>query len=101
MTTNIRVVRKIVVNGVEYHSVDELPPDLRAKYETAIAGQLHSGGLTVNGQHFDSIDAVPPEVRNMVGEAVGTAPNTSRLVTTLVIVIAVLAGVIAFLLRAR
>jgi hypothetical protein len=102
MTTNVRIVRKIVVNGVEYHSLDELPPDLRAKYEKALATEgLHDAGLMVNGQHYDSLDAVPPELGPLVGDAVGTPQKSGNLIAMLVVVIAMLVGVILFLLRAR
>ena len=100
MTTNIRVVRKIIVNGVEYHSLEAMPPDVRAKYEKAMDGALHSG-VTLNGRPFDSVESLPPEVRKTIGDAVEPVLQSRRLVTTLLVIIAILAGVIAFLLSAR
>jgi hypothetical protein len=49
-TTHVTINRKIVVNGVEYHSVDELPPEIRAAYEKAVASQ------------------VPPDIRKLLDE---------------------------------
>jgi len=37
MTVNINFKHKIVVNGREYASPGELPPDLRRAYEAALA----------------------------------------------------------------
>ena len=45
VTTNVRT--RIVVNGKEYHSVDEMPAQVRAAYERALAqaeGGTSSGG---------------------------------------------------------
>lgn len=100
MTTNIKVVRKIIVNGVEYHSLEELPPDVRAKYEKAIGAGLH-GGVTLNDQQYASLESLPADIRQTVDDALHPAGPSRRLVATLIIIIAVLAGVILFLLRTR
>jgi hypothetical protein len=59
---NITLKTKIRCNGKEYSSVDELPPEIRAAYERAIAGGSklavsHSvtPRLVVNGQQFSSV----------------------------------------------
>ena len=36
MVSNIISSTKIIADGNEYHSLDELPPDIRAKYEQAM-----------------------------------------------------------------
>jgi len=41
MTSNVISTAKIIVNGREYNGLDELPPDVRAKYEQAM-GALDS-----------------------------------------------------------
>ena len=77
---SVTVTRKIVVNGKEYHSVDELPPDVRALYDQAMASpdkKVTVKKVTINGV-----------------EVVKT--HTSR-TTIAIIVLAVLAG-IAFVL---
>ena len=48
----VTVNRKIVINGTEYHSVDELPPDARALYDAAMASpnkKVTVKKITVNG----------------------------------------------------
>jgi len=56
---------KIIANGTEYNSLDELPPDIRAKYEQAMGtldtnrngvpdffeGMINTPGQTSNKQH--------------------------------------------------
>lgn len=100
MTTNIKVVRKIIVNGVEYHSLEEMPPDVREKYQKALGAELRSG-VSLNGQQYDSLESLPPDIRKTISDAVEPPRQTRRLVTVLVVIIAVLIGVIGFLLGAR
>jgi TRAP-type mannitol/chloroaromatic compound transport system substrate-binding protein len=48
----VTVTRKIVVNGKEYRSVDELPPDVRALYDQAMASadkKVTVKRITING----------------------------------------------------
>ncbi len=69
----INVRRKIVVNGHEYGSVEEMPGDLRRAYEkrmgiaTDASAAVGRGNVTtkmvVNGQEYASVDDMPPEVR--------------------------------------
>ena len=49
---SVTVTRKIVVNGKEYHSVEELPPDVRALYDQAMASankKVTVKKVTING----------------------------------------------------
>ncbi len=79
MKVNVTVKRRIVVNGKEYGSVDELPDDARAAYERALARGAAAGAgdaspqttgeIVVNGQRYASLEAMPPEVRRLVGDA--------------------------------
>ena len=46
MTTTVNVSRRIVVNGVEYESVDKMPPEIRAMWEHATA---LAAGTSVRG----------------------------------------------------
>jgi hypothetical protein len=67
---------KIVFNGREYGSVDEMPSDARAVYEKAVASLSGSPAdgvhqlnvktttkLVVNGKEYGSLDDVPKDVR--------------------------------------
>jgi hypothetical protein len=60
--TTIR--RKIVVDGKEYASVDELPPELRQRFEHAVAGHAPSrdGAVTASTVQPRPASARPPVV---------------------------------------
>lgn len=82
---------RIVVNGVEYASIDEMPPHVRSAYEQAMVrlpdadrdgtpDVLQCGSpssvqittetkYTVNGVEYASFDAMPPEIRAIVRRA--------------------------------
>ena len=84
---------KIVFNGKEYDSVDQMPPDVRKEYEVALETLRKSGGeeilsvlqrdmgvsgthikatfreIVVNGKKYDSVDAMPPDVRRTYEQA--------------------------------
>jgi hypothetical protein len=104
---NINVQKKITVNGVQYASLDEMPPDIRSLYEKAIAGGLTPGQhtttkITINGQQYDSIDDVPAVMRPLVKGALDAATVTQRSnVATAVFIALVLLGVVLVLLRLR
>lgn len=81
-------VTKITVNGREYDSVDQMPPDVREEYSQAMAllgnagaGALNMPGgvkkgvvsqsiisekITYNGREYTSRDELPPEVRALL-----------------------------------
>jgi len=76
MPVKFNVNTKIKVNGKEYHSLDEMPPDVRQSYERAMA--TAAGGdrgvlpnlqvrtqskITFNGQTYNSVDEMPVEMR--------------------------------------
>jgi hypothetical protein len=71
MDVTVKVKRKIVYQGKEYASVDELPEALRHAYERALAGGEIAGAhtavrrITFNGQEYDSLASMPPDVRAM------------------------------------
>ncbi len=81
------VKRKFTVNGVEYGSLEEMPPELRAAVEKAAAGktgvtfsaaacasvQKTGGGakITVNGRTYDGVEAMPEEDRKLYEQAMG------------------------------
>jgi hypothetical protein len=83
---------KIVFNGQEYDSIDAMPPDIRAAYQTvveAFADTNHNGipdvfeggaatshvrvvtqvNITINGQTYHSPDEMPPDVRRIYTQA--------------------------------
>lgn len=104
---NFNVQKKITVNGVQYTTVDEMPPDVRAIYEKAIAGGLsdHTHAttkITINGQVYESIEDVPAAMRPLVSGALKIATSSKRSnVARLVFVALVLLGIVLVLMRAK
>jgi Tfp pilus assembly protein PilW len=90
MNANVNVKRKFKVNGKEYNSIEEMPPDIRNAFEKAMASQAGSGQqanpatmqtkIIFNGIEYKSVDAMPQDVRQLYekllksGET-GTAPT--------------------------
>jgi hypothetical protein len=86
MTLN--VTRKIVVNGKEYHSLDELPPEVRALYDKAMASgkkEVTVKRVVINGQEVAGMDDMPADVRDALAGALGRQQTTSRLAVALAI----------------
>jgi hypothetical protein len=81
MEFKLKVTRKITVNGKEYASADELPLELRKRYEAALAGGQgeppKSTRIVFNGTEYDSPEHMPPEVRRLYDLAVAAAGNAS------------------------
>lgn len=81
----MKEVTKITVNGREYDSIDQMPPDVRELYLRAMASMRQGGGLQAshtgeknvlsystvresivyNGREYKSRDDLPPEVRKL------------------------------------
>jgi hypothetical protein len=79
---SLTVTRKIIVNGKEYHSVDELPPDARALYDQAMASADKK--VTVKKITLNGVEVVKTQ--------------TSK-TTIAIVVLAVLAGIAFALYR--
>lgn len=92
--------QRIVVNGVQYDSLEAMPPDVRRQYERALAAikdlgeggektktvQSVPGGVKVNvttrrvqynvdGKSYDDLSQLPPEIRAKVERALAAAPT--------------------------
>jgi hypothetical protein len=89
MNVNVNVKRKFKINGKEYNSIEEMPPDIRNAFEKAMASQAGSGQqanpatmqtkIIFNGTEYQSIDAMPQDVRQLYEKVLkaaetGTAP---------------------------
>jgi hypothetical protein len=75
MGLTLNVKRKFIINGKEYNSVEEMPPELREAYEKAVS----SGSgvefqkpqvslktkIVFNGKEYDSLHAMPGDVRGV------------------------------------
>lgn len=78
MSVKITVKKRIVVNGKEYENVGDLPPDLRAAYERAVAARTTpslSMRVTFNGREYDSLEIMPSGVRRLYEAAMAAAAN--------------------------
>jgi hypothetical protein len=89
MNVNVNIKRKYKINGKEYNSIEEMPPDIRNAFEKAMASQKASGQLVnpspmknkiiFNGAEYQSIDAMPQDIRQLYEKVLkaaetGTAP---------------------------
>ena len=75
MKVNFDVKRKFIVNGKEYRSVEEMPPELRAAYEKAVRSgtgvRIEKPQVSVetkivfNGKEYDSLEEMPADARRL------------------------------------
>jgi len=73
VTTNVRT--RIVVNGKEYHSVDEMPAQVRAAYERALA---QAEGGTSSGGEPAALSRRTPAIPPTEEDTSGSIANTLR-----------------------
>ncbi len=97
---------RIEINGREYASVDDMPPDVRKLYEEALrqlrdqgpggpaAGTEDAGSpethttirttrrLIVNGEEISSLDELPEDMRAMVRRALASAGDVETVVVS-------------------
>lgn len=72
---------KIKVNGKEYGSVEEVPPEHRHIVQDAMASAQNPFGhakLTVNGVGYDKPEDMPPDARRTYEEALQKARDIAR-----------------------
>jgi hypothetical protein len=81
----INVKTTIKYKGQEYSSVEELPPEVRAVYEKAMA----TGGASVrtkivfNGQEYASVDQMPAAVLQLYQDALKLTHDTEAVASAL------------------
>src|SRR5215831_16467370 len=103
MTTGIKITRTINVNGKQYNSLDDLPPEIRQAAEQQMASgskQVTINRITINGQEYEGTDCVPAEYRGLLEDAV-KVPRSSSLVQRITVVLIVLAMLVYIWLRSR
>jgi hypothetical protein len=109
------MTQRVVVNGVEYDSLDAMPPDVRQQYERAVNALKHIGEqagdvkvnvtthvrYSINGKTYESPSGVPAEVRPFVDRAFVEISRPQRRGGTVLvwILIAVIAVLVVALLR--
>ena len=81
MVSNVISATKIIANGTEYNSPDELPPDVRAKYEQAM------GALDANRNgvldFFDGMMNTPVQTNSLQNAQAMSTPPTPRYPTAI------------------
>lgn len=87
MTMNITVRKKIIVNGREYKSVEEMPENIRNAYKKAMVSAITPAHaidpssskvkIVFNGQEYKSAEDIPLEVRRIYDGAMA-AVETDR-----------------------
>lgn len=87
------ITKTFTVNGKTYSSPEEMPPDVRALYDRAMAMRAgaaspgtklrFSAKLKFNGKEYDSPDTMPPEVRRLYEDAIAIVSKDELASTTL------------------
>ncbi|MEW6670113.1 MAG: hypothetical protein AB1427_00335 [Thermodesulfobacteriota bacterium] len=75
MGIDINIKRTFKVNGKEYNSVAEMPPEIRAAFEKAMASPARKEPrisfaktqtkISFNGAEYENMDAMPPDARRL------------------------------------
>lgn len=73
MNVNVNVKRKYKINGKEYNSIEEMPPDIREAFEKALASQSGKSSILssqqskiiFNGIEYKNIEDMPLDVREL------------------------------------
>lgn len=80
MGVKVTVEHKIVVNGEEYHSLEEMPQELRQAYARAMASSHGAAGLALRGasivfqgKQYASPEQMPVEERKLYDLAMAAA----------------------------
>ncbi len=94
MNFNVNVKRKFKINGKEYSSIEEMPPDISNAFEKAMVSQVGSAHpanlakvqtkIIFNGTEHESIEAMPQEVRQLYEKllkAAETVTSSSNIIT--------------------
>ena len=85
MGIEVNVTREFVINGKQYHSLEEVPPDIRQAIEETLrspgvskAGTAgNQARITVNDRPYGGVDAMPGGVREIYAVAmqcIGSGP---------------------------
>jgi hypothetical protein len=75
---NIRFKTKIHYDGREYSDPSELPPDVRAAYDKAMADGAAKTKIVVNGQEFANQNAMPDDVRKLYDDVLSVIENNGE-----------------------
>jgi len=80
MNVNVNVKRKYKINGKEYNSIEEMPPDIRSAFEKAMATPAGTVSPSVshtkiifNGNEYQNIEEMPPDIRQLYEKVLNAA----------------------------
>ena len=84
MSISVDVKRKYKVNGKEYNSIGEMPPEVQAALKDAMDSGpstfkgawpaiTTSASITFNSTEYPSVEAMPPDVRSLYEAALRSA----------------------------
>ena len=82
MGIEVNVTREFVINGKQYHSLEEVPPDVRLAIEDTLGSPSTAGNqakIIVNGRPCGGVDALPGGVREIYAVAmqcIGSGPGS-------------------------
>ena len=83
MNVNINIKHKLIVNGKEYGSLDELPQDLRQAYERALAAKgpamAAQAKIVFQGKEYASAEEMPEDLRQLYRLAIAAATRDASL----------------------
>jgi pyrrolidone-carboxylate peptidase len=102
----LKVTRTITVNGKEYHSLDELPPDVRALYDQAMASgkkevTVKRIAINVNGREIGGMGDVPADARDALAGPFGVPKQTTSPVVIAAAILGAIVLIALALLRLR
>ena len=86
MNININVTRNFKINGKEYHSVEEMPDEIRQIYEKAMALKagakqpIHSAEarakIIFNRTEYENVDTLPEDARQFSKKVLKAAESS-------------------------
>jgi len=74
----INVKTRIRYNGQEYSDPNQLPPDVRAAYDKAMAEELPRKKIVANGREFADENEIPEDVRRLYGDVMSVIENNGE-----------------------
>ena len=87
----MNISTKITINGHTYHSVDEMPRDVRDQYQKAMAAMRELGAadtgkalsldasIVFNGKRYGSREELPPEIQALLAQQPSAADHKTGL----------------------
>jgi hypothetical protein len=75
---NLRVKTKIRFNGRDYSSPSELPTEVRAAYEKAMADGAARKKIVINGEEFSNQSDAPEDVRKLCDDVMSVIENNGE-----------------------